>query len=205
MADSSVIVRGSDILGAPQVKNSKRPSSASPPLIDKNGGKAAAEPPQAGACSSEIAQQKKRRAVTKYDRRGAAMNSYMDYVACMNTTLAAENKKSGTAMLEVQSRIASEDRKARYELEVMRHKNEMERLERVKEYEERKKAERRMYEEKKEQEKREYEDKREQERHIFEQKLEQERADREDRRERERERENKQFQAKLFAELFGRK
>ena len=111
------------------------------------------------------------------------MNSYMDYVACMNTTLAAENKKSRTAMLEVQSRIAS---KARYELEVMRQKNEMERLERAKEYEERKEDERRIYEEKKEQEKREYEDKREQERQIFEQKLEQERADRENR-ERERE------------------
>ena len=105
----------------------------------------------------------------------------------MNTILAAEDKKSQIAMLEVQSRIASEDRKARYELEVMWHKrNEMERLERAKEYEERKEAERRMYEEKKEQEKRQYEDKREQERRIFEQKLEQERADRENR-ERERE------------------
>ena len=80
----------------------------------------------------------------------------MDYVVCMNIILAAENKKSRTAMLEVQSRIASEDW---YELEVMRHKNDMERLERAKEYEERKEAERRIYEEKKEQEKRDYEDK----------------------------------------------
>ena len=83
------------------------------------------------------------------------MKSFMDYVACMNTTLAAEDKKSQTPMLEVQSRISSEDRKARYDLEVMRHKNEMERLERAKENGERKEAERRMYEEKKEQEKRE--------------------------------------------------